>query len=87
MYGTILGPMGGVIFVNHYLAKKMGFTQDVAHEKGNSFNAAVLLAWLIPVALGLYFIFEKGLFAAYAVIPCWIASSVLYVLIMKLQKS
>jgi NCS1 family nucleobase:cation symporter-1 len=87
LYGTILGPMGGVIFVNHYLAKKMNFTQDYANEKGASFNTAVLLAWVIPVALGLYFIFAKDVFAAYAVIPCWIASSLLYVLIMKLQKS
>ncbi len=87
LYGTILGPMGGVIFVNHYLAKKMNFTQDYAEGKGSSFNTAVLLAWVIPVALGLYFIFTKDVFAAYAVIPCWIASSALYVLIMKLQKS
>lgn len=87
LYGTILGPMGGVIFVNHYLAKKMNFTQDYADNKGASFNIAVLLAWVIPVGLGLYFIFAKGLFPAYAVIPCWIASSLLYVLIMKFQKS
>ena len=87
LYGTILGPMGGVIFVNHCLAKKMNFTQDYAEGKGSSFNTAVLLAWVIPVALGLYFIFTKDVFAAYAVIPCWIASSALYVLIMKLQKS
>jgi NCS1 family nucleobase:cation symporter-1 len=87
LYGTILGPMGGVIFVNHYLAKKMNFTQDYADEKGASFNTAVLLAWVIPVALGMYFIFSKGVFPAYAVIPCWIASSLLYVVIMKIQKS
>ncbi|WP_299064467.1 hypothetical protein [uncultured Polaribacter sp.] len=87
LYGTILGPMGGVIFVNHYLAKKMNFTQDYADNKGANFNIAVLLAWLLPVALGLYFIFAKGLFPAYAVIPCWIASSLLYVFIMKLKKS
>lgn len=87
LYGTILGPMGGVIFVNHYLAKKMNFKQDYADENGSGFNVAVLIAWLIPVALGLYFIFEKGLFPAYAVIPAWIASCVLYVIIMKLQKS
>ena len=87
LYGTILGPMGGVIFVNHYLAKKMSFTQDYADKKGAAFNVAVLLAWLLPVALGLYFIFAKDLFPAYAVIPCWIASSLLYVIIMKLQKT
>jgi NCS1 family nucleobase:cation symporter-1 len=88
LYGTILGPMGGVIFVNHYLAKKMNFTQDYADKKESGFNMAVLLAWVLPVALGLYFIFgDQKLFAAYAVIPCWIASSLLYVIIMKLQKS
>lgn len=87
LYGTILGPMGGVIFVNHYLAKRLNFAKDFADIKGSTFNFAVLLAWTIPVALGLYFIFAKGLFPAYAVIPCWIGSSVLYVLIMKLQKS
>jgi len=87
LYGTILGPMGGVIFVNHYLAKKMNFTQDFANKKGSSFNISVLLAWVIPVSLGLYFIFAKGLFPAYAVIPCWIASSLLYVFFMKILKS
>lgn len=87
LYGTILGPMGGVIFVNHYLAKKMNFTQDYADQKGSVFNVAVLLAWVLPVALGLYFIFMQNLFPAYAVIPCWVASSILYVIIMKLQKS
>lgn len=87
LYGTILGPMGGVIFVNHYMSNKFNFVQDYADEKGSSFNLAVLLAWVIPVALGLYFIFAKSVFPAYAVIPCWVASSLLYVLIMKLQKS
>lgn len=86
LYGTVLGPMGGVIFVNHYLAKKMGFTHNYADEKKSSFNTAVLLAWLLPVALGLYFIFVKDLFPAYAVIPCWMASCLLYVVIMKLKK-
>ncbi len=86
-YGAILGPMGGVIFVNHYLAKKMNFTQNYADETQTGFNVAVLLAWVIPVILALYFIFAQGLFPAYAVIPAWIGSSVLYVIIMKSKKS
>ena len=87
LYGAILGPMGGVIFVNHHLAKKMGFTQNYAEVKEIGFNGAVLLAWLIPVTLAMYFIFGQGLFPAYAVIPAWIASCLLYVMIMKFQKS
>jgi purine-cytosine permease-like protein len=87
LYGAILGPMGGVIFVNHHLAKKMGFTKNYAEVKEIGFNGAVLLAWLIPVTLAMYFIFGQGLFPAYAVIPAWIASCLLYVMIMKFQKS
>jgi NCS1 family nucleobase:cation symporter-1 len=86
LYGTILGPMGGVIFVNHYLAIRMNFMQNYADKKRSGFNMAVLLAWVIPVAFGLYFIFSEDLFPAYAVIPCWLASSALYVIIMKIQK-
>lgn len=82
-YGTILGGVGGIIFVNHYLSNKLGFTHDYAIAHKTSFNTAVALAWLIPVAVGLFMIFGQGLFAAYAVIPCWIASAVLYVIFAK----
>jgi NCS1 family nucleobase:cation symporter-1 len=33
---------------------------------------------VLPVSVGLYLIFFHGIFAAYAVIPCWIACGVIY---------
>ena len=96
-YGTILGPMGAVIFVDFYFLKKFGLQDEYAERKGISFNLAVLLAWLLPVAVGLFFIFkhkllpdqfETGLFPAYAVIPAWFACGALYLLFCKvLQKN
>ncbi|MFK7738380.1 MAG: cytosine permease [Pirellulaceae bacterium] len=77
-YGTVLGPMGAVIFADFYLIQRLGAREEYAAQSGSSFNASVLLAWLLPVAVGLYLIFAQGLFAAYAVIPCWIACGVLY---------
>lgn len=80
-YGTILGPMGAVVVVDYYLMRRFGLADEYAHRHGLKINPAVLIAWLLPVAVGLYMIFWQGLFAAYAVVPCWIACGLLYLLI------
>jgi NCS1 family nucleobase:cation symporter-1 len=83
MYGTVLGPMGAVIFVDFYLMKKFGLRDEYASVSGTKVNIAVMVAWLLPVVVGLYLIFAQGLFAAYAVIPCWVACGVLYLVLSK----
>jgi NCS1 family nucleobase:cation symporter-1 len=82
-YGTVLGPMGAVIFVDYYLMKTFGLRDEYATHSGTQVNVAVMIAWLLPVVVGLYLIFWQGLFAAYAVIPCWIACGVLYLVLSK----
>jgi len=82
-YGTVLGPMGAVIFVDYYLMKRFGMRDEYASRTGSSINAVVLVAWLLPVAVGLYLIFWQGLFAAYAVIPAWFACGLIYLLLSK----
>ena len=86
-YGTVLGPMGAVIFVDFYLMKKSGLQNEYATHSGTKVNIAVLIAWLLPVAVGLYLIFWQGVFAAYLVIPCWIACAVLFLLLSKLTQT
>ncbi len=86
-YGTVLGPMGAVIFVDFYLMKKFGLQNEYATHSGTKVNIAVLIAWLLPVAVGLYLIFWQGVFAAYLVIPCWIACAVLFLLLSKLTQT
>lgn len=76
-YGTVLGPMGAIIFVDYWLLRKAN-QDELAQRTGTSFNWTVLISWVLPVAVGLYFIFSKGTFAAYCVIPCWIASAILF---------
>jgi hypothetical protein len=73
--------------VNHYFAKKLGFLEDPAVATKSSFNLAVMLAWLIPAVPGLWLILSKGVFAAYLVIPAWIASAIFYVILGKLMFS
>ena len=38
LYGTTLAPVGAVIFVDVYLAKKFGLTQNWAEKTGKSFK-------------------------------------------------
>ena len=85
-YGTVLGPMGAIIFVDFWLMKKFGLRDEDARHSGSKINIAVLLGWLLPVSVGLYLIFKQGVFAAYLVIPCWIASGVLYLVLSKLTQ-
>lgn len=86
LYGTVLGPMGAVIFVDFYLMKKFGLTDEYAMHTRSGVNVAVLVGWLLPVAVGLFLIFQQGLFAAYAVVPCWIASGVVYLMMSKVTQ-
>ncbi|TWU56646.1 hypothetical protein Poly51_25620 [Rubripirellula tenax] len=85
-YGTVLGPMGAIIFVDFYFMKRFGLRDEYAAHNKIAINAAVLIAWLLPVAIGIYMIFAQGLFAAYAVLPCWIASGVIYLLLSKVMQ-
>ena len=76
-YGTVLGPMGAVVFVDYWLMHRFGLADEYA-ARTESANAAALIAWLLPVSVGLYLIFWRGVFAAYAVVPAWVACGALY---------
>lgn len=86
-YGTILGPMGAVIFVDYYWMRKFGLRDEFAAHSGTRINLAVLFAWLLPVAAGMVLILRYDLFAAYAVIPCWIACGALYLLFSRFTQT
>ncbi len=79
-YGAVLGPMGAVVFVDFWLMERFGLADEYATRSGSA-NLAALFAWLLPVVVGLYLIFWQGLFAAYAVMPAWLACGVLYLLL------
>ncbi|MBK1828625.1 purine-cytosine permease family protein [Haloferula rosea] len=82
-YGTVLAPMGAVIFADWYFAKKAGFRQFAAEGLGKSMNLAVALAWLIPVAIASYLIKVEGIPSWYCILPCWIATAILHVIFSK----
>ncbi|MGJ8694708.1 MAG: purine-cytosine permease family protein [Verrucomicrobiaceae bacterium] len=88
-YGTVLAPMGAVIFADWYFARRAGFTQFAAEKSGIGLNPAVLLAWLIPVAFATYLIKIVGVSSWFCILPCWIATAILHIVFSKtlLKKS
>ncbi len=80
LYGMILAPIGAVIFFNWHFRSKGDAIELHSRVFKGSFNFAVLLAWLVPVSVSLYFIQVKGLSPWFFTMPCWIACGCLYLL-------
>lgn len=85
LYGTILAPVGAVIVVDHFLAERLGLATDYAEREGIRFNVAVLLAWAIPVAIGLAIYRTQDINSFMLPLPCWLACGALYILFSKLM--
>ncbi|PRY87585.1 purine-cytosine permease family protein [Mongoliibacter ruber] len=83
VYGFILAPVGAVIFFEHYLAEKFGLKKNYAALFKVQFNWAVLLAWLIPMAVFFGLAWYYGVFLSFFTLPAWLACGVLYLLISK----
>lgn len=83
LYGTVLAPIGAIIIVDFFLAERFGLPTDPAERSGTSFNVAVLLAWLIPVAAAMYLYKVHGVFASFLPLPCAVACGALYLILTK----
>lgn len=85
LYGTVLAPVGAVIVVDHFLARRFGLAPASGTLAPPRFNVAVFLAWALPVAVGLWFYRTQGVPSFFLPLPCWIACGVLYALFTKLS--
>lgn len=83
LYGTVLAPIGAIIVVDFFLAEKLGLPTDPAARAGAGCNYAVLLAWLIPVAVAMYFYRAHGVQPFFLPLPCSIGCAILYVIFSK----
>lgn len=84
LYGTILAPMGAVIYFDWYFQRKADPAKFDQYQFGGTVNVAALFAWLLPVAIALYFIQFKGVAAWFFPLPCWIGCGLLYLFFTRL---
>ena len=83
LYGTILAPMGGILFFDWYYKRKADPESFHRFKPTSSFNLSVLFAWLIPVGIAVYCIQFLGVSAWYCPLPCWLACGLLYLLLSR----
>ncbi len=86
IYGMVLAPVGAIIVVDVFLAKRLGIARDPAASGVTSFNVAALLAWVVPAAIGFWAVrfFEMPL-PTYATLPVWIGSGLFYIILSKMM--
>jgi len=87
LYGLVLMPMGAILLVDFWLARRFGFEPDYAERAGLSFNWGAGLSWLVTVAICLVWVRYGHMQIFFVSLPGWfIAASIYIVLSRWLQK-
>jgi purine-cytosine permease-like protein len=84
LYGLILMPMGAVVFVDFWLAKRFGFRSNYAEVSGVTFNWAAGLAWILTLAGCLTLVSMGGIQIYFVGLPGWFAAAGLYIVLSRL---
>jgi purine-cytosine permease-like protein len=88
LYGMILMPMGAVVFVDFWLARRLGFVPFYAEASGTKFNWAAGLTWFVTLGVcsGLVMSGKTQIF--FVSLPGWFVAALLYIILSKtMQKS
>lgn len=83
LYGMVLMPMGAVIFVDFWLARRLGFQDNYAQRAGITFNWAAGLTWWISLAVCILLVRYAGIEIFFVSLPGWFVAALLYVLLSR----
>jgi NCS1 family nucleobase:cation symporter-1 len=78
VYGLLLMPVGAIVFVEHWVFPRIGFTRFWASRKGLVVSWPALVAWLGSVALAVVAWQSGWIHLFFLAIPVWLLSAVLY---------
>jgi NCS1 family nucleobase:cation symporter-1 len=79
VYGLLLMPVGAIVFVEHWVFPRIGFTRFWASHRGLAVSLPALAAWLVPVVLAVL-AWQGGLVHLFFLaLPVWLLTAVLYV--------
>jgi len=85
LYGLILMPMGAVLFVDFWLARRLGFRANAAEALGLTVNWAAALAWVMTIAVCLAVVTQGGLQIYFVGLPGWFLAAGIYVAASRLR--
>jgi NCS1 family nucleobase:cation symporter-1 len=78
VYGLLLMPVGAIVFVEHWIFPRIGFTQFWASRKGLSVSWPALVAWLGSVALAVAAWLGGWIHLFFLAFPVWVLTAVVY---------
>ncbi|MGE9267378.1 MAG: purine-cytosine permease family protein [Verrucomicrobiales bacterium] len=88
IYVLILAPVGAIIVVDVFLAKRLGLVSDPAEKFRSSFNVAALVAWIAPAAIGFWAVKHFAMpLPTYVTLPVYVLSGLLYIVLSKLWQA
>ena len=79
-YGLLLMPVGAIVFVEHWIFPKIGFTQFWVSKKKQVFSWPALTAWVIAIVAALTVERLGILHLFFLFVPVWVLTSVLYII-------
>jgi NCS1 family nucleobase:cation symporter-1 len=78
VYGLLLMPVGAIVFVEHWIFPRIGFTQFWASRKGLVVSWPALVAWLGSVSLAVVAWQGGWIHLFFLAIPVWLLTAVVY---------
>jgi len=84
LYGLVLMPMGAVVFVDFWLARRFAFRSSYAEASGVAINWAAALAWVVTLAGCLAVVNMGGMQIYFVGLPGWFAAATLYIVLSRL---
>jgi NCS1 family nucleobase:cation symporter-1 len=78
-YGLLLMPVGAIVFVEHWIFPRIGFTQFWASRKGLVVSWPALVAWLGSVTLAVVAWQSGWMHLFFLALPVWVLTAVVYV--------
>lgn len=81
--GLVLVPLGGIVFAEHYLFRRLGLTKYWSRFKGVKHNMPAFIAWAAALVVGFGLNILQVIPYYYLFIPAWITSIVVYTVLAK----
>ena len=78
LMALVMAPIGGLIFAEHFLFKKIGLTRYWRMATDSVINMPALITWIISVGIAAVLGFGLGVHVLFLFIPAWISAMVLY---------
>lgn len=85
LYGLLLVPVGAIVFTEHWIFPKLGFTQLWCEKKGLFVSWPALISWFAGLFFALALNKAAGVSLFYLFIPTSLVSMVLYIVLASMM--